>query len=143
MEPSITWPDDWAHIAIGSGGTVSVRQHNQTTMQQVGQLNLAMFVNEAGLMKKDGGYYTQTDASNTPIIGVPGQNGLGEIRQHYLEQSNVDVPREQHRVKKATRMVRLLQEQDSDEKPIKLTGKKANTKKRKKGNKKVKQKRSR
>ncbi len=137
IEPSITLPDDWTGIAIGCDGTVSVRQHNQTTMQQVGQLNLAMFVNEAGLMKKDGGYYTQTDASNTPVIGIAGQNGLGEIRQHYLEQSNVDVPREQHRVKKATRMIRLLQEQDSDEKPLKRTGKKDNAKKRKKGNKKV------
>ncbi len=89
VEPSITLPDDYVGITVGQDGTVSVRQANQSSMQQVGQLNLAMFVNEDGLLKLGENLYAQTDASNTPVIGIPGQNGLGGIAQNQLEESNV------------------------------------------------------
>jgi flagellar basal-body rod protein FlgG len=56
----------------------------------VGQLQLAQFINYEGLQKLGENLYAQTNASGPPIIGNPGQNGLGVLRQNYLEASNVE-----------------------------------------------------
>ncbi|MCA9100274.1 MAG: flagellar basal-body rod protein FlgG [Planctomycetales bacterium] len=94
IEPAITIPQDATKIQIGSDGQVSVLQPGSPNLNQVGQLQLATFINPDGLLKLGENLYAQTDASNTPIIGNPGQDGLGVIRQNYLEASNVEPVRE-------------------------------------------------
>ena len=63
-------------------------------LQQIGQLTLANFTNEAGLDALGGNLYRETPASGTPVIGVPGDPGFGSMHQGYLENSNVDPVKE-------------------------------------------------
>jgi flagellar basal-body rod protein FlgG len=62
----------------------------QQTPQQLGQLTIANFVNEAGLQALGGNLFQQTVASGAPTVGVPGDTAFGVIQQGYLEASNVD-----------------------------------------------------
>ena len=90
VEPNITIPPDATDIAISAEGIVSYRQQGSQDLQQAGQLNLAVFQNPEGLMKLGENLFSQTPASNSPIVAVPGQNGIGFIRQGALEASNVE-----------------------------------------------------
>ena len=81
-------------MTIGNDGTVSVTLPGQATPQPIGQLQLASFVNPAGLEPKGGNLYTETAASGTPNAGVPGLNGLGTVQQGFVETSNVNVVEE-------------------------------------------------
>ena len=90
LQPPITIPEDATNIVISSEGIVSVRQPGSQQLSQVGQIELAQFVNPQGLMKLGENLYTETDASGPPILGNPGQDGIGRIRQNFLERSNVE-----------------------------------------------------
>lgn len=95
LEPAINIPQDAIEISISPSGQVFVRQFAQQQLSQVGQIQLAKFINPEGLLKLGENLYAQTDASNPPtVIGNPGQNGLGVIRQGFLEASNVEPVRE-------------------------------------------------
>ena len=94
LDPAITIPNDATEIAIGRNGEVRVRQPGQATLTQVGNIELARFVNPEGLKQIGGNLYLETDASGTPITGAPQQDGLGAIAQGQLEMSNVDPVRE-------------------------------------------------
>jgi flagellar basal-body rod protein FlgG len=67
---------------------------NQPAPQVVGQLQLASFVNPAGLEAKGQNLYTETAASGTPNAGAAGSNGLGTLSQGFVETSNVNVVEE-------------------------------------------------
>ena len=60
-------------------------------MQEIGQLELARFINPAGLHAVGGNLFTETDASGPPILAVPGADGMSQVRQGILEMSNVQV----------------------------------------------------
>ncbi|MEM8782166.1 MAG: flagellar basal-body rod protein FlgG [Planctomycetota bacterium] len=95
LEPGITIPDEIPEdrITISKDGTVSVTNNaGQTT--ELGQLELATFVNKAGLKSVGGNVFIETDGSGPPIEGEPGTGGLGTIEQGFLEQSNVDPVKE-------------------------------------------------
>lgn len=95
VEPSITIPADATSITIGADGTVSVTQPGQQAAQQVGSLQLALFPNPGGLNSVGKNLFLQTTASGDPIIGTPGgSEGLGNIQQGWLEESNVNVVEE-------------------------------------------------
>ncbi len=64
------------------------------TAQSVGQIQIASFVNPAGLEPKGQNLFTETAASGNPNLGAPGQNGLGGLRQGFVETSNVNVVEE-------------------------------------------------
>ncbi len=91
MFPEITVPEDAESIHIGFDGTVHAKIVGQTDPQELGQIELAKFINPAGLEAMGHNLYAQTAASGEPIIGVAGEEGLGTIAQGYLEMSNVDV----------------------------------------------------
>lgn len=90
LSPSISIPTDAVAVEVGSDGTVTAVNQDMS-QSQVGTIQLANFVNPAGLASKGGTLYVETEASGTPTVGTPGLNGLGEVRQGYLEESNVDV----------------------------------------------------
>jgi flagellar basal-body rod protein FlgG len=89
IQPAITIPQDALNVVIGVDGKVQVQQYNNQTLQQVGQLQLVNFQNPEGLLNLGQNLYQQTDSSGQPLVGNPGQNGLGSIQQGMLEQSNV------------------------------------------------------
>lgn len=91
LEPNISIPEDATSVAIGNDGTIEVLQAGQNEPTQIGQIELARFVNAAGLEAIGQNLLVQTSASGDPITDVPGQSGLGTIDQGYLEMSNVDV----------------------------------------------------
>jgi flagellar basal-body rod protein FlgG len=91
MQPPVTLPRNAQSITIGTDGTVSVQIAGQTNAQNVGQIQLANFVNAAGLQNIGNNLATQTQASGNPIPGQPTFNGLGSLAQGYLEGSNVQV----------------------------------------------------
>jgi flagellar basal-body rod protein FlgG len=90
----ITIPAGAQSITIGNDGTVSVTVSGQPLPQTVGQLQLAGFVNPAGLEPRGQNLYTETASSGTPTTGTPGQNGLGSLQQGFVETSNVNVVEE-------------------------------------------------
>jgi flagellar basal-body rod protein FlgG len=94
LSPSITIPANTLSITIGQDGTVSVTQQGNTSPVKVGAIQLASFINPAGLESSGGNLYLETAASGTPSTNTPGTNGLGTINQGYLETSNVNVVEE-------------------------------------------------
>jgi len=94
VQPGITIPQQAQSVTIGNDGTVSVVLPGQALPQTVGQLQLAGFVNPAGLEPKGQNIFGETAASGTPNVGTPGQNGLGFVQQGFVETSNVNVVEE-------------------------------------------------
>jgi flagellar basal-body rod protein FlgG len=90
LEPPITIPQDALKIVISSEGIVSVRQPNNNQLSQIGQMELASFINPEGLLKLGENLYAETDSSGAPTLGNPGQDGMGLVRQNTLEHSNVE-----------------------------------------------------
>ena len=94
VQPGITIPANAQSITIGADGTVSVALPGQAAVQSVGQLQLASFVNPAGLDPKGQNMFAETAASGTANSGAPGQGGLGALQQGFVETSNVNVVEE-------------------------------------------------
>ncbi len=92
MEPQITLPPEAQAIAVAADGTVSYTLPGQAAAQVAGQIQLANFVNPAGLNSIGKNLMMPTDSSGDPQIGTPGgQEGIGSLLQGYVEQSNVSV----------------------------------------------------
>ena len=94
ISPQITIPQDAESITIGNDGTVSVLLPGQSAPSQVGQIQTVRFANPAGLRAEGSNLFRETDTSGTPTLGTPGQDGLGQLSQGYLEESNVSVVEE-------------------------------------------------
>lgn len=90
LEPAITIPPGTQQISISSDGIVSILQAGQSQLTQIGQIQLAQFINPQGLLQLGQNLYSQTVGSGNPIINIPGQNGVGTVRQQFLEASNVE-----------------------------------------------------
>jgi flagellar basal-body rod protein FlgG len=90
VTPSIVVPPTATAVNVNQTGVVTATIAGQTAPQQLGQLTLANFVNEAGLQALGGNLFQQTSASGQPNVGVPGDTAFGTIQQGYLESSNVD-----------------------------------------------------
>lgn len=89
--PEIVVPEDTTDIAIGADGTISIMQAGQQEAAQLGQLQLANFINPAGLHSLGDNLYSQTTASGDPVVGIPGEGGLGQTKQSFVEMSNVQL----------------------------------------------------
>ncbi|MBL8588107.1 MAG: flagellar basal-body rod protein FlgG [Methylobacteriaceae bacterium] len=94
VQPAMNVPQNTLEVIVSESGAVSARIAGQTDLQQLGQIALANFANEAGLEPLGGNLYRQTIASGAPTTGNPGSEGFGAIRQGYLESSNVDPVKE-------------------------------------------------
>ena len=90
VQPGITIPAAAQSVTIAPDGTVSVALPNQTAAQTLGQLQLAGFINPAGLEPKGQNLWAETAASGAASAGAPGTNGLGSLQQGYVETSNVN-----------------------------------------------------
>lgn len=90
IEPAITMPADATDIIISKDGQVQAKRPGQTEQDVIGNLELATFVNEAGLEAIGDNLLKESAASGAPTVGAPGQDGVGVINQGYTEASNVD-----------------------------------------------------
>ena len=91
VQPGITIPDDATGVTINAEGQVVVSFDGQTTPTTVGQIDIAIFPNEAGLEPIGDNLFLETQASGGATLGTPGSSGYGAIEQGALETSNVDV----------------------------------------------------
>ncbi len=91
VQPGIQVPTTATGITINTSGQVQATIAGQTAPQTVGQLQLAIFPNEAGLEAQGDNMYLQTAASGQPVTGNPATTGFGNVMQGFVETSNVNV----------------------------------------------------
>ncbi|QWC97603.1 flagellar basal-body rod protein FlgG [Polynucleobacter paneuropaeus] len=94
LSPAITVPANAQSLTVAADGVVSVTLPNSVAVSQIGAIQLATFINPAGLQAKGGNLYVETAASGTPTTVTPGSTGSGTISQGFVETSNVNVVEE-------------------------------------------------
>jgi flagellar basal-body rod protein FlgG len=94
LTAAITIPAEAVEISIGVDGTVTVRNAGESDVTDIGQVTLMKFLNPSGLHAIGRNLYTQTFASGDPVEGIPGEDGLGQVRQGFLEMANVETVEE-------------------------------------------------
>lgn len=117
----ITFPDTTTEVIIGRTGQVFAREGQNVDLTNLGQLQLATFVNDAGLEPLGDNLFRQTSASGDPTVGVPDDPGFGRLQQGYLESSNVDP------VKEITDMISAQRAYEMNSKVIKAADEMATT----------------
>lgn len=94
LQPAITIPIQASAVTVGTDGTVSVAIAGRKAAQQLGMIQLARFVNPAGLRSAGRNLFLPTEASGDAVVANPGAQGLGTLAQGFLEMSNVKVVEE-------------------------------------------------
>jgi flagellar basal-body rod protein FlgG len=94
LDPPIHIPDDALYKAISTSGEVTCVRQGKTESEVLGQIELARFINPAGLTSQGGSVFRQSDASGPPIIGIPDEENFGSLRNQYMEASNVQMVEE-------------------------------------------------
>ncbi|WP_428853275.1 flagellar basal-body rod protein FlgG [Imbroritus primus] len=94
MQPNIVVPATATGITVGKDGVVSVTTAGTPNATQIGNIQLATFVNPAGLRALGENLFAETDASGVANVNAPGTNGAGSVTQAYVETSNVNVVEE-------------------------------------------------
>src|SRR5690606_19115906 len=90
----ITIPPNASNISIGQDGTMTANLPGQVDPVQLGQIQLATFMNPGGLQSMGQNLYLETAASGLPALNEPGTNGAGLLNHQYVETSNVNVVEE-------------------------------------------------
>jgi flagellar basal-body rod protein FlgG len=103
VAPGITIPSDASGLAINAAGEVYAYFNDRVEPELLGQLSLTGFTNEKGLEAIGSNLFLETPASGPPLVGNPGTDGLGTLRQGYLEESSVDPVKEVTELIKAQR----------------------------------------
>ncbi len=91
VQPGVQIPANATSVTVNQSGQVQVTLSGQTTPQTAGQLQLAVFPNDAGLEAQGGNMYLETAASGQPVTGNPASPGFGSVMQGFIETSNVNV----------------------------------------------------
>jgi flagellar basal-body rod protein FlgG len=94
IQPAITIPANALSVTIGTDGTVSITTPGSPTATNIGNLQVATFINPVGLQSLGQNLYQETTSSGTPNTITPGTNGAGTLQQGYVEASNVNVVEE-------------------------------------------------
>lgn len=90
VDPGIVLPEGTRNVEISPTGLVSAYVGNNIEPQQIGQVSMATFANESGMRAVGDNLLLETEASGAAVIGLPGDEGFGIVRQGYVESSNVD-----------------------------------------------------
>ena len=94
LADNITIPNDTRRLTISQDGTVTAFFDNAPDGQEIGTISMTVFANPKGLEAMGGNLFRETSGSGAPIVGEPGSEGIGTMRQGYLEDSGVDVVEE-------------------------------------------------
>jgi flagellar basal-body rod protein FlgG len=103
VAPGVTIPSDARSLSVNAAGEVYAYFNDRVQPELLGQLSLAGFTNEKGLEAMGSNLFLESPASGPALVGTPGQDGLGTLRQGYLEESSVDAVREVTELIKAQR----------------------------------------
>lgn len=112
VQPGITIPPDAVDVTVNRNGAVLVKMGGNVAPTQVGQIQLAIFPNEAGLKAEGDNLFTATDASGGATPVTPGDGGAGSVLQGFVETSNVNP------VKEIAEMIRAQRAYDLNSKVI-------------------------
>ncbi len=91
VQPEIVIPEDAVQVAVNGDGEVYAYFDGEAQARLLGRLTLALFVNDKGLEARGGNLFAATDASGEALVGDPGVDGRGTLRQGYLEVSSVNI----------------------------------------------------
>ena len=91
VQPGVSIPSNATSVTINTAGQVQVTIDGQTAPQTVGQIQLAVFPNDAGLDAQGDNLFLQSAASGNPVTGTPASPGFGSVLQGFVETSNVNV----------------------------------------------------
>ncbi len=91
ISPSMTVPSGSTNLQVSQDGKVSIILPGEQTSTEIGQIELARFINPSGLRSLGGNLFSASDASGDPVISMPGEEGTGTILQKFTESSNVQV----------------------------------------------------
>ena len=94
IQPEVTIPEDARNVTISETGVISAIVGDSTTSTELGNIDLAYFVNDAGLIAIGKNLFRETESSGVAMIGTPGTNGIGTLLQGYVENSNVNMVEE-------------------------------------------------
>ncbi len=94
LDPPINIPDDATYVVISEAGEVICERPGGSGSITLGQIELARFINPAGLTADGGTVFRESAASGTPVIGLPGEENFGSLRNQFLEASNVQLVEE-------------------------------------------------
>jgi flagellar basal-body rod protein FlgG len=94
LAPMLVLPEGASDLSISETGIVSVVLPGEETAMDIGQIELARFINPSGLKALGGNLYARTDASGDPVVHLPQEDGTGKLRSGYVEASNVKVVEE-------------------------------------------------
>lgn len=94
IEPNITVPAEAIEVSISRDGVVEAALQGEVEPQQVGQIELAAFINPAGLEAIGDNLFLETPASGAPVVGAAGAEGFGSLQQGWVEASNVNAVEE-------------------------------------------------
>jgi flagellar basal-body rod protein FlgG len=121
VTPAIVIPEDATEVIVNKSGQIFARIEGQANLQDLGQLTLATFANEAGLAPMGDNLFRETTASGAANFGVPGDLGFATVEQGYLEDSNVDP------VKEITELISAQRAYEMNSKVIKAADEMATT----------------
>jgi flagellar basal-body rod protein FlgG len=94
LEPAMVVPEDATDFNVSMTGAITVKLAGEVEAEEIGQIELARFINPAGLRSVGRNLFMETAASGAPIVGEPGDEGFGTLEQRCLEMSNVQVVEE-------------------------------------------------
>jgi len=103
VAPGVTVPADARSLSISPDGEIYAYFNDRVEPELLGQMNLVGFTNEKGLEAIGSNLFLESPASGPALVGTPGVDGLGTLRQGYLEESSVDAVREITELIKAQR----------------------------------------
>jgi flagellar basal-body rod protein FlgG len=108
LKPGVALPVDTVQISISSGGIVSILQAGTSQLQPIGKIQLARFINPAGLAAQGDQLFAETSTSGKPVIAIAGDESIGKICQGYLEEANVDLETELAELRRLREQSRAL-----------------------------------
>ena len=94
LQPELAIPQNAQTITIGADGTVSIQAFGEAQAQTIGQIQVARFLSPTGLQAIGENLFRETTSSGPPQVGIPSQQGNGQLIQGALESSNVNVVEE-------------------------------------------------
>ena len=94
LDPPISVPEDGKFFSISAAGEVTCERDGQIDAEVLGQIELARFINPAGLTADGGSIYRESEASGMPVVGIPGEESLGKLKNQFVESSNVQMVEE-------------------------------------------------
>ena len=96
VAPNVTIPNDASSISINGEGEIYAYFSDRVDPEFLGQFSMANFANPKGLEALGSNLFAETNASGPALTSTPGEDGLGYLRQGYLEDSSVDAVLEEH-----------------------------------------------